>query len=268
MNDQTTGTPKRHPATTDPRPLMDFVDGEDIDAAGRAALDEIQRRFEETWDIKAGLQEILLTEHYHRAVTSPESTFDVKAGLAAIVGPPPLWVQFGVDRPLDPTADGGFDLTATDNDTCEVYLVDVNKHHYLPTPPDTLQQIASVAHRILTVLELVIESDPMEFHGTTPLAQALSIAYASANRLYALPAAIEDRVVTREQAVQVVESAGSACEDLRRRVHERTLNGGKLPRDLVGYEEIMLGLSHDAYGLRVPVQRLFDPSDDLVDTLL
>jgi len=264
MNDQTTGTPKRRPATTDPKPLMNVWDGEDIDAASRAALDEIQRRFEETWDVKAGLQEVLLTEHYYRAVAAEESKFDVKVGLAAIVGPPPAWAHW-IDLLSDP-ADGGADLVATDNDACEVYLVDV-KHHHLPTPPDTLQQIDSVARRILAVLNLVIESDRMEFHGTSALSRALSIAYDSANRLYGLPSAIEDRLVTREQAVQVVESAGSACEDLWRRVHERALNGRKLPRDLVGYEEIMLGLSHEAYGLRVPVQRLFDPSDDLVDTL-
>ncbi|MGC4885774.1 hypothetical protein [Micromonospora sp. DT227] len=263
MNDQATGTPKRHPATTDPRPLLDLMGGEDIDAASRAALDEIERRFEETWDIKAGLQEILLAEHYHRAVTAQENKLDAKVGLAAIVGP----ARPGADwvEQLDP-AGGGADIIATNNDTQEAYLVEIKRHH-LPTPPNTLQQIETVARRMLAVLNRVIEKDRMEFHGTTPLATALSIAYNSANRLRCLPAAIEDRLVTREQAVQVVESAGSACEDLWHRVHERTLTGKWLPRDLAGYEETMLLLSREAYRLRVPVQRLFDPSGDLVDML-
>lgn len=264
MNDQTTGTPKRRPATTDPKPLMTVLDGEDIDAASRAALNAIQRRFEETWDAKAGLQEVLLTEHYHRAVAAQESEFDVKVGLAAIVGPPPAWVHW-VDQLSDP-ADGGADLIAMDDEAREVYLVTV-KHHHLPTPPDTLKQIGSVAGRILAVLKVTREADRVELIRDGGYTGAMSIALDSATRLQRLPGAIEDRLVTREQAVQVVESAGSACADLWRRVHMRTLAGRTAPQDLMYCEEVLLDLSKEAFELRAPVQRLFDPSDDLIDTL-
>ncbi|WP_433458522.1 hypothetical protein [Micromonospora sp. CA-248212] len=264
MNDQTTGTPKRHPTTADPRPLKDFVDGEDIDAAGRAALDEIERRFEQTWDIKAGLQEIFLTEHYRRAVTSQQSKFDASAGLAAIVGPARPWVQW-VEQLFDP-ADGGADLIATDNDTREVYLVEV-KHH-LPTPPDTLQQIDSLARRILAVLHHALLADRDQLAINLEYDEAMSSALESAKRLRNLPSAIEDRLVTREQAVHVVESVAEACQFLWQVVRVTTVFRRTLPRDLSHYENDLLDLSNEAYRLRVPVQRLFDPSDDLVDTLL
>ncbi|RLK24688.1 hypothetical protein DER29_2615 [Micromonospora sp. M71_S20] len=266
MNNRTTGTPNSRPAATGPKPPMQFWDAEDVDAAGRAGLHEIQRRFEETWDVKAGLQEILLAEHYHRAVEAQEGKFDVKAGLAEIVGPPsPSWVDW-VNEVSVPSADGGVDLVGTDNGTCEVYEVKVT-HQYIPTPRDTLEQIRLVACRILAALMGIRQADGVALIKDFAYAEAMSIALRSAERLQGLPGAIEDRLVTREQAVQVLESAGSACEGMLRQLHLRTYDSPSIPQDIMHCEEVLLDLSKEAFQLCVPVQRLFDPSDDLVDML-
>ncbi|WBB48504.1 hypothetical protein O3597_26045 [Verrucosispora sp. WMMA2044] len=266
MNNRTTPTPNSRPAAVDPKPPVRIWNAEGIDAALRAARIEVQRQFEETWDVTAGLQEIMLAERYHQAVASREGKVDLEAGLAEIVGPPsPSWPDRGNEGSTLPT-DGGVDLVVTGNGTYQVYLPKV-MHQPLPTPRDTLEQVRSVAGRILTTIEEVRQTDAAALVHSVAYAEAMSIARHSAERLQGLPDAIEGRLVTREQAVQVVESTGVACQAMWRHLHVRTVGDSPLPLGVRYCEQALLDLSKEAFQLRVPVQRLFEPSDDLVDIM-
>ncbi|QOC94255.1 hypothetical protein [Micromonospora craniellae] len=266
MNNRTTPTPNSRPAAADLKPPMKIWNAEGINAAVRAARNEIQRQFEKTWDVTAGLQEIMLAEHYHQAVESHEGKVNLEAGLAEIVGPPsPLWPDRVNEGSTLPT-DGAIDLVVTGNGTYKVYQAKV-MHQSLPTPRDTLAQIRSVAGRILTTIEEVRQTDAAALIHSVPYAEAMSLARRSAERLQGLPDAIEDRLVTREQAVQVVESTGTACQAMWRHLHLRTVGDSPLPLGVRYCEQALLDLSKEAFQLRAPVQRLFDPSDDLVDIM-
>lgn len=56
-----------------------------LGAAARAELDTIQSRLEATWDIEAGLREILVEEHYQRFIGEQSGVLDVEAGLADVL---------------------------------------------------------------------------------------------------------------------------------------------------------------------------------------
>ncbi|MEV0726597.1 hypothetical protein AB0I37_27945 [Micromonospora purpureochromogenes] len=264
MNDRTAGTANGRPQAAGPESLMQRWNDEAVDAAGRAALDEIQRRLEETWDVEAGLQEILLADHYDRAVESQEKKFDVDAGLAEIVSSSPAWAGPWV---------GNTDATAVDYadavqmfSTCEPHAEATFQPKTVPEQPNLLERIKVLAARMLTILEEVRQADGVALVEIVEYAETMSYAVKWAEALSGLPYALDRRLVTREQAVDVVDRASGVCVMMYEML--RTREVPQRPMDLDVAADSLRALSQEVFGLRVAVARLFDPSDDLVDVLL
>lgn len=94
--------------------------------------------------------------------------------------------------------------------------------------------------------------------------QCVDIMRQSVQGLYELARGLEGRIVTRGEAVDVVDQAGSACLRLYQLLLEEVDDQPLPPRSVAYLGE----LSGKARRLRVAVARLFDQSDDLVDVLL
>ncbi|MBM0201820.1 hypothetical protein JNW90_00955 [Micromonospora sp. STR1s_5] len=295
MNDRTTGVPNTRPGEPDPKsPIACWAD----DTAGRDALSEIQRRLDQTWDVEAGLQEILLAERYDRAIEAQAGTFDVEEGLAEIVGRPTDQSDPWASRAALPANDE--DIVLADGTTAQVKasetVVDGVYRLHLVTQSfnwqSILHRIAILAATMEDVLEVMRDvPDGWDVKYVTFL-KAMSMGTDSVDGLYALAQGLEDRSVNRAQAVDVVERAGAVCRMIRNLFTARYLVDPPLDvpaaddepgaefREQSGHlddQRVMdlsraLGrlteLSSEASNLSVAVARLFDQSDDLVDVLL
>ncbi|RAO26104.1 hypothetical protein ONO23_05507 [Micromonospora noduli] len=257
MNDRTAGAPNIRPGASGPESLMRWDD----DAAGREALSEIQRRLAQTWDVDAGLQEILLAERYDRAIEAQAGTFDVEEGLAEIVGPPSdrsdPWVS-GPGRA--PQGDGRTDRAKVYTNAQEMFYR-MHMETQSVNSANTLHRIRALAASMEEVLEEMYDLDSIAF---IQFVQYVDFMRQSVRGLYDLARGLEGRIVTRAQAVDVVDQAGSACLRLHRVLFEETEHMPLSPTSVAYLAE----LSGKARDLSVAVARLFDQSDDLVDVLL
>ncbi|MCX5122019.1 hypothetical protein OG992_33185 [Micromonospora sp. NBC_00362] len=272
MNDRTTGAPNTRPGAAGPKsPIRCWAD----DTAGRDALNEIQRCLDQTWDVEAGLQEILLAERYNKTIEAQARTSDVEKRLAEIVGPPSdrsdPWVS-GANLPAED--DAGLILGDGRTGVVNVLTSDVNEAYRVRIAPrsfgllSTLDQIEILALSMLEVLQEIRQVDGLALVKHVTYADSMSVGIRSAEELQSLADSLEERLVTRDQAVDVVDRAGSVCQTIHNILKNRALDGPHLPLNLRPAVARLRRLSRDIADLRVAVARLFDPSDDLVDVLL
>ncbi|MCX5070905.1 hypothetical protein OOJ91_34215 [Micromonospora lupini] len=262
MSDRTTGTPNGRPGTSGPESLVRRWNDEAVDAAGQAALGEIQRRLNQTWDVKVGLREILLAEHYRGAIEAQAGKFDVEAGLADIVGPSDAQLDGWAKIP-GPTA------------TCDAEVRAPNFYEVFEThresrswgPMDVLDRLRCLAVDMVDTLEEIRQSDGVALIEDSLYADTMSTALRSAGELESLVRSLEERLVTRSQAVSVVDRASEVCVTMWHILKARVL-AELLPWDLRFAVRSLVAISEEASDLRLPIARLFDPSDDLVDMLL
>ncbi|NJC13024.1 hypothetical protein F4558_002850 [Micromonospora profundi] len=268
MNDRDAGAPNSRPGAPEPKSPMTRWDD---DAAGHEALSEIERRLDQTWDVEAGLQEILLADRYGRTIKVQPGTFDVEKGLADIVGPPADrwdgWVRradYGAADDVDiVVADGGIGQA-------KVFTEPVDAAYQLHLVTQSFNS-ASTVHRIElladTMEDALLELEEQCDRGSIfRYVQAISSGHISVKNLQRLARRIEDRMVTRDHAVRVVDGARSACLWIQRELSEPGERDLPLPTVEISVDRLS-SLTREAADLRVAVARLFDPSDDLVDML-
>nr|WP_128136084.1 hypothetical protein [Micromonospora provocatoris] len=237
---------------------------DDVTAAARAELDKLQRELETQWDVEAGLQEILLEEHYQQAIAAPAPGFDVDAGLAEILA-------------ASASACNTFPVALAEDHPCEAYaartlFVQISPYEFevdltpaLPNTFDLIRQRADEAINLVTALEAVtFESAALV--GATRYFSEVGI---RAARLGSLADQLEDGSVTLDVALSVVRQLvlGLVAVDrefsrIWQRIRTEDLTAEYPLRNLVREA------TKDVAELQEPIKRLFEPSDDMVGSAL
>ncbi|MEU8024660.1 hypothetical protein AB0B88_20865 [Micromonospora haikouensis] len=248
MNDQTIGAPDQ------------------LAAAASAELDAIQRQLEATWDIAAGLREILLEEHYHWFVETKADTLDVEAGLAEVLAG-------GAERPdvkrlmlHEVQTWNGALLAAITAWDCVV--------EERAKQPNTFERVRMLAqsaeetlHQLRRDCRAMIRARVHAFnrHEVESFVTAQLHADCWIRHLAQLADELEHGAVDRESALVVVRTTALALMA----VYDVTnlLWSPRLKGHSHSLAARLLDLAGDVTNLEQPIKRLFDESDDVVDAL-
>ncbi|MGW5079570.1 hypothetical protein [Micromonospora echinospora] len=231
-----------------------------LTAAARAELDDIQRRIEATWNVEAGLRKILLDEHYHRFAEQPVSGFDVEAGLAAVLA-------------------GG-----TDDDTPDaVDNTRLVQHHALlgqlfadadalmPPQETTFDRVRRIGHEVKETAAILMLEELKQCRPDGDLKGQLAQAMIHGSQLAALANDLADGLVGLKDALQVVIEAADVLmatyETLVEVWTERRMDVGDESQPSATRARV-LDLAIAVSRLQQPIRRLFDPSEETVGSLL
>ncbi|ADL47660.1 hypothetical protein [Micromonospora aurantiaca (nom. illeg.)] len=234
-----------------------------LTAAARAELDDIQRRIKATWDVEAGLREILLDEHYHRFTEQPVSGFDVETGLAAV-----LAGDAHHDTP------DNVDSTPFVRHDALINQLFAHAHADVLRPPQetTFDRVRRIGHEVKqTAAILVLQAIEGLLPDDDGLKGQLAQAMIHGNLLTALADDLADGLVGLKDALQVVTEAADVLMatyetliDLR--TTRRTKGGGAVQPPATRAKVLDLAIAVSR--LQQPIRRLFDPSEETVGSLL
>ncbi|WP_146758799.1 hypothetical protein [Micromonospora noduli] len=234
-----------------------------LTAAARAELDAIQSQLKATWDTEAGLREILLEEHYHQFVGANAGGLDVEAGLAEVLG------DAAEAADLE-------ELARVESLRVEMRrLTDVLDAARLELEalarPNTVDRVRRLAQKVMETLEVLAESihagiELLTEQQVAELTTADSEAVLCVAELDRLSGQLERGTVGLERALRVVRDTALALM----KVYDvlGTLWDPQRRRTGHPLAEHVLNLAVDVNHLEVPIKRLFEPSDDVVDALL
>ncbi|MET8041338.1 hypothetical protein ABZU25_10755 [Micromonospora sp. NPDC005215] len=230
-----------------------------LTAAALAELGAIQRRLDQTWDLAAGLREILLEEPYHRYVEEQGAAFDVEAGLAAIVGTdgdvPDGWLALRYDD------DRLCDSLGTTDERCRTLLARRQQDNVT-----TFERIRRLAGEVREEIDAVVDEGTPDHWRSIWLVHSLTGAEIAALSLHHLADDLESSGVDLEEALAVVADTARRIGDLNEALETawREREGsGDHPRRLR-----LAQLRGEVTDLRGSIKRLFDLSDETVGALL
>ncbi|WP_433133673.1 hypothetical protein ACQPWW_16490 [Micromonospora sp. CA-240977] len=229
-----------------------------LTTAALAELGAIQRRLDQTWDLAAGLREILLEEPYHRYVEEQGATFDVEAGLAAIVGAdgdvPDGWLALRYDD------DRLRDTLGTTDERRLIVLARRQQDN-----GTTFERIRRLAGEVREEIDAVVDEGTPDHWTSVWLVSALTRAEIAALSLHRLADDLESNRVGLAAALAVVADMarriGDVDEALDTAWRERE-GGGDHPR-----RQRLAKLRTEVTDLRGSIKRLFDLSDETVGAL-
>ncbi|MFG1740244.1 hypothetical protein ACGFLT_19665 [Micromonospora chalcea] len=236
---------------------------DDVTAAGRIELDKLQRELQGQWDVEAGLQEILLEEHYQQAITAPAPGFDVDAGLAEILtASASACNTFPVALPEDHRRESYPTRTVFVHMS---YGFEVDLTPVPPTTFDLIRERAGAALRVVAELEAATFESPALVDATSYFSEVGFRAV----RLESLADQLEDGSVTLDAALSVVGQLVLALLAMDRefiRLWMRSRTEGMA--DEYPLRKVVADAVKDVSELREPIRRLFEPSDDMVGSAL
>lgn len=232
-------------------------------AAARAELSAIQVRLVATWDVEAGLRDILLEEHYHQFIADQEAGFDVEAGLNAALAAdaPSQNPKAPIDRQLQsPLTNALTNCPHREADTAG--RRDASDHS------STIDEVWTVAQEVESFLRQFWRR-PWRQRRPARHLKILHLRFSTAVRksvdLAHLAVDLEQGTVSLAQATEIVDRVTLALTELSTDLSyylERGLDGAEHP-DLARIWE----LARRTASLEQPIKRLFEPSNDVVDAL-
>lgn len=216
-----------------------------LDASARAALDAIQSRLDETWDVEAGLREVLLDSRYERSVGDQATGLDVETGLTEVLGR---------DSEVSPKP------KAVDKINAATVTVSVEVTFSTASTIDRLKAVASDLEDALNDLRRADEDGSGRFVlDLSPVADVV-------NKMGALAERIEARTVSRDDALAVVRIATEAFTGLYQRLLK--VDSKWLLPDSWPKPGRIKNLAKAASKLELPIALLFDPSDETAGVML
>lgn len=234
-------------------------------AAATAELDAIQHRLEATWDIEAGLREILLEEHYHRFVEERAGRLDVEASLAEVL------VGSDAEDLRNAVAALKVDLRRLKS-TLDAISVGYGKVE-VSAGPNTFDRVRLLAREVDRTLDAVwadhrklIRANAVDRRCANDLVKVQRQADHWLPYLALLGDQLEQGVVGLGTALGTVRNTAlllmSVYDVISTIWYPRSKRRGH------PFAPKVLDLAVDVNLLEQPIKRLFDPSDDVVDVLL
>ncbi|MFI6129450.1 hypothetical protein [Micromonospora sp. NPDC051141] len=226
--------------------------------AASAELSAIEARLTATWDVEAGLRDILLQGHYHQFIADAGTGFDVEAGLAAIIATDAL--------PQNSTAPVDRQLQSPPTN-CLHHKTETADGRDAADHLSTIDKVWAVANEAQLFLRQL--RDPWRENQTADhlgdLLQHLSTAVRKSDDLAHLAVNLDQGIVTLDQATEIVNGMALALMELSTTLSyylKRGPDGNKHP-DVTRIWE----LARHTASLKPPIKRLFEPSNDVVDAL-
>ncbi|MFI8802806.1 hypothetical protein [Micromonospora chalcea] len=232
-----------------------------LTAAARTEMNDIQREIEAAWDVEAGLREILLNEQYHRFAEEPMSGFDVEEGLAAVL-------DGDARRGVDDT-DVVLQVKASPR---EIPVTRQSRIDHLETlvPPqeNTFDRVRRVGREVTETAALHLLEECNRPGSSKVLVEQLAHTVDCGSRLTVLGDDLADGLVGLNDALRVVSDAAEVVKEtyiLLVKV-QREPDGAPTFGALQTWDRFY-ELEVEVSRLQQPIKRLFDPSEDTVGSL-
>ncbi|MET7808602.1 hypothetical protein [Micromonospora chersina] len=226
-----------------------------ITAAAGVEMDDVKRRLDATWDVEAGLRDILLDEHYQRFAEKPVGGFDVEAGLAAVLAEDEgLRLQETVEQVLASTSGGVTVIVDGDEEPTESTF-------------DRVRRVGQLVHDTSDFLMGAVEYT--RARSTTKVLVRQRLVALQRRHLAVLADDLELGRIELERALQVVQQTANLLLETYHLVIDmdrgRRVDKARR-RSVYGLDRTVM-VVREVIKLEQPIRFLFEPSDETVSSL-